>query len=578
MEHWFDRFVKDFARGGVSRRDVLKLAFQGAVAAAVGSVFPVRAMARASSGKSMYSLDLPSTEQRGPCSISHDGQTTTLKYGVQSSVNGKQLTHECEITFDVGATRGDAKSVKITSTTTVKLGDDPLLRIERDTQGGSTQVKYSYGQAFEGIKEVAFTTDGKTVHGTVDNRSIVPHPAGADPSTIKYADGKPAPGVKLDSAVGTALTALLKKAHDTVSTCKNAGASSSANGADSWFQLLARRRRESFSRSGPAVEIASLSPAAFALAPSALGALEPLAVPEGIGEGFGQIGGSGCTKCQNDCIATYGECEGGVAGGCAIAWLCPPCGAACDGIGTVTCAATAGGECLSNCSNPGSACCPIGCSNGNCCNHGQQCTPNGSCCPDGVQICNNQCCAKGDVCKDGICCTVDHNVCKGVCCPAGNVCSTEGICCKQIKSGETPISCNNTCCSEGSKCAKGYPSAPATCCATEHICGDACCQDGCVNGKCRPLCLVGVSCGASCCDWGCADEATNTCKPAQKCAKGQSVCAGNSSGVPNVCCPNGTGCLGGKCCPTGTVACNNKTTGAMGCWPQSQCAVIAPPK
>ena len=172
----------------------------------------------------MYSLDLPSAEQRGPCSISHDGQTTTLKYGVQSSVNGKQLTHECEITFDVGATRGDAKSVKITSTTTVKLGDDPLLRIERDTQGGSTQVKYSYGQAFEGIKEVAFTTDGKTVHGTVDNRSIVPHPAGADPSTIKYADGKPAPGVKLDSAVGTALTALLKKAHDTVSTCKNAGA------------------------------------------------------------------------------------------------------------------------------------------------------------------------------------------------------------------------------------------------------------------------------------------------------------------------------------------------------------------
>ncbi len=578
MEHWFDGFVKGLARGGVSRRDVLKLTFQGTVAAVVGSVFPVRAMARASSGKAVSPIPLPSTEQRGPCSISHDGKTTTLKYGAQSSASGKPLTHECEITFDQGSTRSDAKSVKITSTTTVKLGDDPLLQIVRNSQGGSTQVKYSYGQAFQGIKEVAFTTDGKTLQGTVDNRSIMPHPAGADVSTIKYADGKRAPDVKLDSALGSALTALLKQAHDTVSTCKNAGASRSSNDADGWFQLLGRRRHASFPTSSPAVEIASLSPAALALAPSALGALEPLAFPGGLGEGMGQVGGSGCTKCQNDCIATYGECEGGVAGGCLVAWICPPCGAACDGIGTVTCAATAGGVCLSNCSNPGSACCPIGCSNGNCCDHGQQCTPNGSCCPDGVEICNNQCCAKGYVCQDGICCTVDRHVCKGVCCPVDNVCSSEGICCKQIKSGETPLSCGGGCCSEGQKCAKAGPNSGDTCCDPQHICGGTCCPDGCVNGKCAPLCLVGVGCGTSCCEWGCSDAATNTCKPAQKCAQGQSVCQANQAQTANVCCPTGTGCMNGKCCPTGSVACIGKSTGAMGCFPQSQCVTQPPPK
>ncbi|MGB0065110.1 MAG: hypothetical protein WBP85_11750 [Terracidiphilus sp.] len=581
MEHWFDRFVKDLARGGVSRRDVVKLAFQGAVAAAAGSVFPVRAMARASSGRPVSPRPDSGSEQRGPCSFSRDGQITTLKYGVQSSVNGKPLTHECEITFDVGSTRGDAKSVKITSTTTVKLGDDPLLQIDRSSQGGSMQIKYSYGQAFQGVHEAAFTSDGKTVQGTVDDRAISPHPVGADASTIKYADGHPAPAIKLDSAISDALTSLLKQARDAVSTCKSAGASRSSSAPDSWFQSLALRRGVNLSRSRPAVEIASLSPAALALAPSTFGALQPLAALEGAGEGFGmgQIGGSGCTDCQNDCAGTYAECEAAAGGGCLVAFLCPPCGAACEGTALIACSIT-GAECLSNCNNAGSACCPIGCSNGNCCNSGQQCTPNGGCCPDGVEICNNQCCSPGQVCKNGVCCTSDRNVCHGVCCPEGNVCSTEDICCPSIKSGEKPISCGSACCPEGQNCAKSYAgSKDEICCYTERICGGVCCPSGCVNGnECAPLCLVGESCGSSCCDWGCADSKTSTCKPAQNCAKGQYVCTGEAAGVVNVCCPNGTGCHNAKCCPTNTTYCTNVTTGVAGCWPSSQCYVPPPPK
>lgn len=593
MEHWFDGLAKGLASGGVSRREVLKLSIQGAVAAAVGSVLPTRAMARAGSGKPVSPVAPFSTEQRGPCSISRDGRTTTLKYGVQSVLNGKQLTHGCEITFDPGATRGDAKSIKITSTTTVRLGDDPLLTINRDSQGGSTQFKYSYGQAFQGVHEAVFTSDGKTIEGTVDNRAISSHPVGADFSTIKYADGNPAPGVKLDAAVGNALSALMKQAKDTASTCKNAGGSRSSNDADNWLQSLARRRRASSFGSRPVAEIASLSPAALALAPSALGALEPLAVPDGFGEGFGmgQIGGSGCTDCQNDCAGTYAECEAAAGGGCVAAFICPPCGAACEGLALVACS-VAGGDCLSACDDAGNACCPVACSsNGSCCGKGQQCTPNGNCCPGGVQICNNQCCSPGgiccgsaccspgQICKDGVCCAADRNVCHGVCCAEGSVCSTEGICCKPIKNGRTPISCSGTCCSGEQKCGKPFPGSGGICCDPEHICGDFCCQAGCVNGnECQPTCLVGVFCGSSCCSWGCDNAAKSTCKPAQECAKGQYVCAPDAVGVGNVCCANGTGCLNGKCCPTGKVPCNNVTTGAYGCWPQSQCAVIAPPK
>jgi hypothetical protein len=581
MEHWFDRLGKDLARDGVSRRDVVKLAFQGAVAAAAGNIFPVRAMALASSNKTIPPLPAPSSEQRGPCSFSRDGQIITLKYGVQSSVSGKPLTYECQITFDLGSTRGDAKSVKISNATTVKLGDDPLLQIQRNSQGGSTQAKYTYGQAFQGVHEAAITTDGKTIQGTVDNRAFLTHPVGADASTVKFADGKQAADVKLDSATSSALNALFKQAQAAVSTCKSAGATRSSIERNRWFELVAGRRRVSSSSSGLGVEIASLSPAALALTPSAFGALEPVTVPEGVGGSFGmgQTGGSACTDCSNDCAGTYAECEAAALGGCAVTWLIPWVGATCSGIGVVACSAT-GAECLSNCDNPGSACCPIGCSNGNCCDKGQQCTPNGNCCPDGVQICNNQCCSAGQICKDGVCCTSDRNVCHGVCCPAGNVCSTEDICCPPIKPGAKPVSCNGSCCPEGQNCAKSYAgSKDEICCYTQRICGGVCCQAGCVNGnECAPLCLVGEACGSSCCSWGCADSKTSTCKPAQKCANGQYVCPGEAAGVVNVCCPNGTGCHNAKCCPTNTTYCTNVTTGAAGCWPQSQCYVPPPPK
>lgn len=576
MEHWFDGLAKKLASGDASRRTFLGGIF-ATLGAAASTTLPAAGLALILPGEA--SARQTRTDRRGSCTLEAAGNASTIHHSVQSTFNGKVLAHTMDVTLTRPDRRGQAPH--ITGTRTISLGGDALIKIDKDSQGGSTQIKLTYGAAFQGVREVSYTTDGKTIEGTIDGQRIAPLPVGADPKSLKLADGRTPPAVKLDSALETALDGILKKAKDDAATCgqeKTGRASSSghdwpayesngtaAGGSLPWFAGRFSFLSALFS---PDVVHADGSAAPLGFAPDPQGT-----IPQN---------SSACQSCQDKCGYTAAVCDAGACGAsaaCFIFW-----GACCAG--SLAACSIAGGICLNDCDSagtltqPGGACCPIGCPNvDGCCYQNQQCSGTANvCCAVNVVVCEGNCCPPGYVCKQGVCCTPDRPVCHGICCPTGQVCSNEGICCHQLELNTQPVSCSGTCCAKGQKCAKGGPNSEPGCCPTEHICGDLCCPDGCVNGKCRPLCLIGVPCGTSCCDWGCDDAATNTCKKPQTCAKGQSVCTANQSGVANVCCPTGTGCLDGKCCPTGMVACNNKSTGKMGCFPKAQCAVQAPPK
>jgi hypothetical protein len=620
MEHWFDGLAKKLAAGDASRRTFLGGIFATFGATATSGSPRASGLAWFLPGEPDAALPQVRTEQRGPCTFEFRGKETTVHHSVQSTVNGKVLTHTSETTLTRPAQRGQG-TPQITSTRTVTIGSDSLLRIEHDSRDGATQLKVTYGSAFQGIREATFTSDGKTIEGTIDGRHTLPLPVRGDASLLKFADGKTPPVVKLDPSVDRALAAILKQAKDDVASCKQIGA-----GRASTFE---EGRPADVSSGAPAKgwisaffsKLTASSPLTLTATPMSLGTPSSLFSTERLDVGVGysipsaaspnpvlpQTGGQGCQDCQNDCARDYVICEAAAGIGCVFTLFFA---GACEASALIACSVT-GATCLSTCDNAGNACCPVGCPNNGCCNSGEQCTSTADfCCPDGVAVCGITCCPAGFLCKDGACCTTDRVVCAGVCCPENQACSTGKICCPKHGSNSQPVSCGGTCCPEGQNCTSGVEPGSKMCCPDKFVCGDVCCGEGgtckngkccgfssqtgagfwcgdhccnggggqCVNGLCPPLCLTGVFCGASCCAWGCADARTNTCNKPQTCGKNQYVCTPNASNVPNVCCPNGTGCLDGKCCPTNTVSCNNKTTGVLGCWPQSQCAVLPPPK
>lgn len=594
MEHWFDGLVKELA-GAPSRRSFLGGIFATLGASAFGVAPGARGLASTLPRGAAAPLPQTRTDRRGSCTLEVVGQDSTVHHSVQSTFNGKALTHKMEVILTRPERRGQAPH--ITSTRTITLGNDPLIHIEKDSREGSTQVKLTYGSAFQGIREASYTTDGKMIEGTIDGQRIAPLPIGADPKSLKLADGRKAPIAKLDPILETALDDILKKAKDDIATCtrEEPGRASFGRRQDR-SGYASNRPPASDPETGFGSRLKAFLP--MALAPvSFLSSLFSPDVVHASGESSASVGSSpdpfppqstipqnssACQSCQNTCAYTEAGCE---IGACAASAACFIFAGVCCAGALATCN-IAGGICLNNCNSPGTitqpggACCPVGCPNvDGCCYQNQQCSGTANvCCAVNVVVCEGACCPPGYICKEGVCCTPDRPVCHGVCCPQGHVCSNEKICCRQLALNTEPVSCSGTCCAEGQKCAKPGPNSEPSCCPTEHICGDTCCPNGCVDGnKCRPLCLIGVPCGASCCDWGCDNAATSTCKKPQNCPKGQSVCSENQSGVPKVCCPDGTGCLGGKCCPTNTVNCTNKTNGVMGCWPKSQCAATPPP-
>ena len=263
-----------------------------------------------------------------------------------------------------------------------------------------------------------------------------------------------------------------------------------------------------------------------------------------------------CNACQNLCIAGGFTCAAAADTACAgllaIPFAGPALFVACVGVATVGCeAATA--YCIGNCSNIGSACCPVACGvsccdssetcldtgQGLCCSAGtlpclgpqescydprtERCLPSGVGCPFG-QECGNVCCPSGLTCKEGVCCRPEQKVCNGVCCDGP--CDQNGDCC------EPPSRlCGSVCCPPFNEC-----------------CLEECCELG---QHCHPTLRTCCSniCGPKCCraDQLCQDRTTGLCG---SCPQGTGPCdsVGPNGVVVTTCCPPGANCCLGQCC------------------------------
>ena len=572
MEHWFDDLVKAMARGTLSRRGALKGTLQAGLAAAAGVFGRADGLARIGPGEPGTPQPQVRVEKRGPCTVTFNGEQSTVKHSVQSALNERLLTHNLEVTLTRPAHRG--QSPQINSVRRIRLGQNLLLRVERESREGSTEVKVTYGPAFEGIRLATFTTDGKVIEGLIDGRRTVPLAIGADPSSLKFADGNTPPQVFLRPAVERALTAILKQAKDEISSCGQAGPPSASNAGNGWPLLASNQVPPSpwasrFAGKGAASSLLALtlrrsrsgSRSLWGSPELADSAGEPLAMP-GIVPGPDPAPPQGnpvlsqaCQSCQNSCAAAGATCDAGVSGGCVASLFFY---GACVVVGLAACA-VGGGVCLNNCNNPGGACCPVGCPNGGCCDTAWQCTPTESvCCAPNVFVCGNNCCPPGFICKEGICCTTDRTVCHGVCCPQGQVCSTEGICCRQLAFNAKPVSCGGTCCAEGQKCTQ------KSCCPDKDICGNDCCRpDQCKNGKCCFDSQAGPGrwCGDHCCNGPCCGD-----KCCELCLGGQMIkgeCCPQERVCGNICCASDLSCTdarSGTCkkvtCPQGEYKCS----------------------
>ncbi|KAF8462323.1 hypothetical protein BDZ91DRAFT_735064 [Kalaharituber pfeilii] len=153
------------------------------------------------------------------------------------------------------------------------------------------------------------------------------------------------------------------------------------------------------------------------------------------------------------------------------------------------------------------------CGEFNCCDLGEKCMSTGECC-DGT-LCASKCCDVGFKCLSGECCPY-NKTCGPRCCAQGEVCqnSGQGKCCPLARS------CGAVCCPDGEVCQTNEATGIRGCCASNQLCGMACCGrvgEGLVLEK---FCLDPLK--GLCCDYD------------------QFVCGGK-------CCPKGMLCSAGAC-------------------------------
>jgi hypothetical protein len=194
-----------------------------------------------------------------------------------------------------------------------------------------------------------------------------------------------------------------------------------------------------------------------------------------------------------------------------------------------------------------------------------------TCCPRGMDCCQNQCtdtmtdlhnCGRCDnpcqmhtnttpTCVNGQCswpCIAGTNQCANLpfCCPPGQTCcataNNSELCCPP---GQKCDPGNNRCCTvchDGQCCPPGQACTDDGCCDTSRhrVCGNRCCPIGwtCTtsDGCCPPDSQV---CGNN--QYCCGDKHTHACDEAGKCC--------DRCTRDGICCPPDTTCLRGVCCP-----------------------------
>jgi hypothetical protein len=418
---------------------------------------------------------------------------------------------------------------------TVTRASQTVLTIDSvQSDGGALNATITFGHGFRRIGVLTLTsTDGQTFDGAIDGRALVPFTAGADPASLRFADGGKPPKLKLKRAV---LQALRKLAKVDLKSCGTGTSAFQARALDIGCFI-------------PGVEChdcESCSAACFTY--------------NVVCQVSGTVTAAGCIIATAGvgapvCVPTWMI----AMGGCVKAWY--ECSVVCEN-DIDACNALPGERCSSSSTCGGDDQCCGGANNG------------GDCCQDQGNCCGKKCLENtSDFCADRD---------KGVVCHAGagDVCNDArdpSACCP----GETPACVafggDPRTLPEGGVCCRRDQVFAGGCCAPGDVCGETCCPSHvCINGSCCAPPEFAV-CGGNCCP-----ALTTTCCNGQCCA---GVCVNNSLCCPrdracgNVCCAEGSACVNPAsgtcqaclpglvpceyapgvpvCCPPGTECCNN---------------------
>lgn len=474
------------------------------------------------------------------------------EHSVEETWRGQPLT--------LRRSNATVRGVGTTEALTITLGASELLSVHTSrAKTGFVEVNVTYGNAFRGLKRAAFySRDGKVLEGDMDGRRIRPFIAGADPNSLRFADGGSPPATEVSPDIKQAIQSIFEKEKE----------------------LAARGGGGTAPQTPPRPPGPSPPP----------GPPDP---PDSADHGHGSnpAASGGCVGCKAVCYTAAGTCGYGAAAaaaGCIIFYV------ACLAGGLAGCA-VASIFCIAACHATGFPCCPTACGDVACCDGDETCLdPNpgvccskgliacaansccqpsdtcinatGECCSKDQIVCNHVCCKPGEVCKDGvICCPPKQDVCGGVCCGINALCNEKtGKCCP------SQLLCGGVCCDELSRC---VDSGKSLCCSfAVKDCGDKCCQPGevCIDDKCcsnacgSECCKSNqLCCGGICCPSGqtCLDAKAQKCGG---CGAGLVGCIPDPPG-PGICCPNGVvACCYGKCCKPGDVCCGGPGT-TFGC-------------
>jgi hypothetical protein len=416
----------------VSRRHALKIALATGFGFMTGGMIETAqsALARA-----------PGAGGRHSCASRRQGPDLVSRFSLDSAK--KRTTLLSTTTLAPGGDRTESTIIKHAGTT--------LLRIDLTRPAaGNTEVRLGFGSAFHGIKHAKFTRNGKTMHGAIDGRRLAPFSVGTKPQSVRYADGRPAPLVRLPNNIGMAMTAVLDQGARQTQPC---------------FRDLPRAA--ALSRATP-----FQTPPGFCTNPGHMSA--PASSPP-------------CVSCKSHCTAAGMACVYGAAAGCAVA--CAPfalffgfgygvCLAACIALADTVCVLNEV-DCTTVC-DQGAACCPVHCSV-RCCDQDETCLDpaTGYCCSPGLRPCGRRCCCEPrDTCADGLCCPESQIRCGNVCCVDAASC-VDGACCLapsrvcgKVCCPPHRQCCSNVCCETQDRCVGGV------CCPPSRACGNICCPPG----------------------------------------------------------------------------------------------------
>lgn len=338
------------------------------------------------------------------------------EHSVEETWRGQPLT--------LRRSNATVRGVGTTEALTITLGASELLSVHTSrAKTGFVEVNVTYGNAFRGLKRAAFySRDGKVLEGDMDGRRIRPFIAGADPNSLRFADGGSPPATEVSPDIKQAIQSIFEKEKE----------------------LAARGGGGTAPQTPPRPPGPSPPP----------GPPDP---PDSADHGHGSnpAASGGCVGCKAVCYTAAGTCGYGAAAaaaGCIIFYV------ACLAGGLADCA-VASIFCIAACHATGFPCCPTACGDVACCDGDETCLdPNpGVCCSKGLIACAaNSCCQPSDTCINatGECCSKDQIVCNHVCCKPGEVCKDGVICCppKQDVCGGVCCGINALCNEKTGKC------------------------------------------------------------------------------------------------------------------------------